>query len=352
MSVAVSNSPAHITSQDPRLISEWDTEVAALPGAEFFHSQAWARVLGDSYGYTPYYLTARVGTRLTGLLPLMEVDSWVTGRRGVSLPFSDACAAVGNDAATIEQLTDAAWTLGRKHRWRTCELRGGTETIAATRAISFHRHTLDLTPRPEALLQRIDESNRRAIRKAERSGLQIELSQDWSAVRAFHQLLCATRKRHGLPPQPLRFFAALHRHVIATRKGIVFLARKDGQAVAGAVFLHFGHRALFKFGASFESAQSLRPNNFIFARAIAWHAAAGFKTLDFGRTDLGHEGLRRFKLSWGTDESTVSYVRRDLRSGEFVIRPSGMEGWHNVIFQHLPVFCSRLLGSALYRHLG
>src|SRR3954464_9442113 len=84
---------------DPLAVANWDALVMALPGHSFFHSAAWARVLEDSYGYKPVYFALVENGALRALLPALEVDSWLTGKRGVSLPFSDACEALGNDAA-------------------------------------------------------------------------------------------------------------------------------------------------------------------------------------------------------------------------------------------------------------
>jgi len=43
---------------------------------------------------------------------------------------------------------------------------------------------------------------------------------------------------------------------------------------------------------------------------------AGYETLSLGRSDLEHEGLRRFKASWGAEEKECVYFRYDIRSGK------------------------------------
>jgi lipid II:glycine glycyltransferase (peptidoglycan interpeptide bridge formation enzyme) len=172
------------------------------------------------------------------------------------------------------------------------------------------------------------------------------------AVRDFYRLLRQTRQRHGMPPQPFAFFANLQRHILAPNHGRVVLARLGRVAVAGAVFLQFGRTALFKFGASDESFQNLRANNLVMWRAIQWHVQRGFESLDFGRTSLDNEGLRRFKLSWGTQERTIEYLRYELRAERFVTSEDRSSGWHNRLFRRLPGRISQLIGAGLYRHLG
>src|SRR5688572_5900388 len=80
---------------DPLAVADWDSQIGGLPGASFFYTSAWARTIEGTYGYKPLYLVKTEGGNLRGLLPIMEVDSWLTGKRGISLPFSDECAAIG-----------------------------------------------------------------------------------------------------------------------------------------------------------------------------------------------------------------------------------------------------------------
>jgi hypothetical protein len=60
--------------------------------------------------------------------------------------------------------------------------------------------------------------------------------------------------------------------------------------------------------------------------------------------------LRRFKLAWGTREEVVEYVKYDLQKGAFTTSPDEVSGWHNRVFQALPVSLSRVAGRVLYKH--
>src|SRR6266540_5852058 len=75
----------------------WDNLVLTHPEASFFHSASWAAVLRDTYGHRPHYFCAMKGERLAATLPVMEVNSTLTGRRGVSLPFTDECLCLSDD---------------------------------------------------------------------------------------------------------------------------------------------------------------------------------------------------------------------------------------------------------------
>jgi hypothetical protein len=86
--------------------------------------------------------------------------------------------------------------------------------------------------------------------------------------------------------------------------------------------------------------------------AIRWLARHGFANLDFGRTPLMSEGLRRFKLSWGTSESLIRYSKYDFGSGRFVEDRDRASGWHTRIFRLLPAAVFRWVGAVLYPRLA
>lgn len=337
---------------NPLEIPAWDAQIARFSNATFFHSAAWTRVLCDAYRFRPVFMVEGENDALTGVLPLMEVDSWLTGRRGISLPFTDHCETLTSDAGTEARLFRSAVDHGTARRWNHIELRGDASHLGAPPSVSFHGHSLPLERNTAAMFARCASSTRRAVRKAELSGVTIGIAHDLDALRTFHRLLCKTRQRHGLPPQPFRFFASLHRHVLAQKLGCVILARQGDTAIAGAVFLHSGDTALFKFGASDDAFLHLRPNNLVLWHAIEWHARAGFRSLDFGRTSVTNPGLRQFKLSWGATERLITYARFDLRTAAFVTSADRSSGWHSHLFRHLPRAIGRLVGAAAYKHVA
>jgi lipid II:glycine glycyltransferase (peptidoglycan interpeptide bridge formation enzyme) len=131
---------------------------------------------------------------------------------------------------------------------------------------------------------------------------------------------------------------------------MIVLARHNKIPVAGAIFFQSGDRAIFKYGASDDSFQHLRGANLVMWEAIKWHAHHGAKKLHLGKTSIANEGLRKFKLGWGAEEQKIEYFKFDLRKEKFVPGKDPCFGWHNRVFQSLPVSASRLIGKVLYRH--
>jgi GNAT acetyltransferase-like protein len=337
---------------DPLRESDWDELISSHRDAGCFHTSAWARVLHHTYNHKPFYLQFFCGRTLAAMLPLMELRSPFTGRRGVCLPFSDACEPLIFDAEAIGSMTEQLLRFARERRWRYVEIRGGKILrLAAQPAAKFYGHTLDLRGGASELMTRFASSVRRAIRKAEGSGVKVLIVANRHAIRDFYQLHVQTRRRHGLPPQPASFFLNIHEHIIKPGLGFIVLARYGYRAVAGAIFFRFGKYALYKYGASDKRFQEFRANNLVMWNGIQVSARSGAEKLHFGRTDCENHGLRRFKLSWNTDEETIDYFRLDPSGRECSPRACSNSAFHKQIFGKLPLVFNRLAGSMIYPHL-
>lgn len=337
---------------NPFKTPNWDALVTSLPDFSFFHGTAWARVLAETYGYVPHYFYSGGAGVPESLLPVMEVDSWLTGRRGIALPFTDECAPLGTDQSAQGGLFREAIEFGKSRGWKHLELRGGRNFLGgeAPASLSFYGHGLDLRAGEEGLFEKMEGSVRRALRKAEKEGVTVEISQSLEATKVFYSLQCLTRKKHGLPPQPWEFFVNVHRHILSENQGMVAVASQRGRKIAAAVYFFLGGRAIYKFGASDAASQHLRGNNLVMWAAMKWLARKGMGRLHLGRTSLFNEGLRRFKLNLGAQEEKIEYVKFDLRQNRFVTEMDGVSGWHNTVFRMMPVFASRMAGRMLYKH--
>jgi lipid II:glycine glycyltransferase (peptidoglycan interpeptide bridge formation enzyme) len=163
---------------------------------------------------------------------------------------------------------------------------------------------------------------------------------------------CETRKKHGLPPQPFLFFENIYKNVISIGMGEILFAVKDEAYIAGALYLKFGKKLLYKFGASYAKHYESRGNNFVMWEAIKKYSSEGFEEFDFGRTEINHEGLRRFKLGWNTEEHFIYTTRFDVNINHFLPADIHTEGFHNKIFNNTPVWLLKIIGNILYKHIG
>jgi CelD/BcsL family acetyltransferase involved in cellulose biosynthesis len=339
--------PSEATRLDAR-DPAWQAFLLSHPEALPYHHPAWVETLADVYGYEPQaaVIRSRDG-EVVGGLPFVEVGGRVRPRRWVSLPFTDYCPPLVASGLDEHELGSAVEQLRSEHGIGSLEIRAPLEGLGDRVELRGVRHELELGD-PATLFAAFRSQVRRNIRKAEKAGLEVRRAEERDDLtRTYFDLHAETRRRLGVPPQPRRFFESLWRHVLDQGLGHLLLAYHGSTAVAGAVFLEWNGRIVYKYGASDREHWPLRPNNLLFWECIRNGAAAGARSLDFGRSDLEDEGLRAFKQSWGAPEEPLAYTslgrtpsRAGGGSGAQLLRP---------LFRASPNWVGRMVGAALYR---
>lgn len=338
---------------NPINYSGWNKLLLSHPKYSFFHSSHWARVLCDSYNYKPLYFTLVDMNMLKVLVPLMEIKSYITGQRGVSLPFSDFSHPIIHDGIQFEDVIRSIVNYGKHESWKYIEIRDDENySCDLTPSEYYYGHTLYLSGNDEKTFARFRSSTRRNIKKAVIEGVEVKITNSLESIEEFCRLNCITRKMHGLPPQPYYFFKKIYEHIISKKHGFLVLASYKEKTIAGSVYFHFGRKAIYKYGASDKKYQYLRANNLVMWEAIKWYSRNGFKSLCFGRTEPENTGLRQFKAGWGTEEKFIKYYRYNFNKNAFINTEFQMTGFYNKVFKEMPIPLLKLVGSMLYKHTG
>jgi hypothetical protein len=330
----------------------WNDTILSCDNGTIFHSANWAKLITETYGYHPTYFTISDQGTFRGCLPVMEVNSFLTGRRGVCLSFSDYCGAVVHESADFIPLFNSILELGRMSGWRYVEFRGEKFLADELPSKAYAHHVVELTKDERVMYSNLRESTARNIRKAVKEGVVVSTCGTLQAVHEFYRLHCLTRKRQGVPPQPSRFFEKLHEHVISQGFGFIALARKGQVPVAGVICLHFGRNAIYKYGASDASYQHLRANNLVLWEAMKKCASDGLGYFSLGRSDLNNEGLMTFKNGWGANSEILNYYRYDFLTSCFVRDQERNMKVYRELLTRLPVTVLKTIGKVLYPHMG
>jgi hypothetical protein len=298
----------------------------------------------------------------------MEVANPMVRRRGVGLPFTDSCPPLltggeapiewstfldsipGGSQGVGARLLSSARLMAAQRRWQRIEFRPDAKNQREPEAsIRFLNHRVQLFSTDDEQRSHCAASTRRTLRQAQQSELKVTVGQDIALVRAYYELHCRTRKRQGGPPQPFKFFSGLRQFLLERNLGFVVLTTLKERPVAGAIFLHFGCRALYKFGASDRDNQQLRPNQLTLWTGLRHAAQLGCTVLDLGRTSTQNAGLAQFKRGWGALESQLAYHCFDLQTSTRVALDDRTGGWQAWWFKNLPGWVGRWVGQMAYR---
>jgi CelD/BcsL family acetyltransferase involved in cellulose biosynthesis len=333
---------------DPR----WMDFIHTCAEANVFHHPAWMELMQDCYGYTTTILSIPDNNgNLRAGLPFTKVNSPLTGRRWVSLSFSDYCNPLYRDEAALNDLTCQLVKLYQSHPSQKMEIRWilpGRQEIQ--QSSEFVLHTIKLDPDPAKISKSFKRTHLQNIRTAEERGVTVRFGDRLEDLAAYYELQLETRKRHGVPAQPWKYFENLWRHIIRAGMGFVLLAGHENETIAGMVYLGWGKTLIAKYAASREDHFNLRPNNLLFWEGIRWGCEHGFEVFDMGRTEVENTGLRNFKSRWGAVEEPLYYSILSSKP----LKPSGGKLDHlmHSVIQHSPLWVCRVSGELLYKHVG
>ena len=302
----------------PLLDGRWDALVKEHPRSSVFHTSAWLEALHRTYGYESFaYTTCRPTQSLANAVVFCRVESWLTGRRLVSLPFSDHCEPLLNSDLTFGVLAELTASELERNRWRYVELRPlatvRVEGPFSNSNIVYTFHELDLSVSLDAIFRSFHKSSiQRKIQRAERERLRYCEGSYETLLDDFYGLFEATRRRHQLPPQPRRWFENLIRCFGPALK--VRVAYKDQRALAAMITIRHRKTLVYKYGCSDSRLNHLGGMSLLYWRAIQDAKNEGLDCFDLGRTDADQQGLITFKNRWGAKQSVLTYSRYSPRN--------------------------------------
>ena len=341
---------------DPIENPQWAALVDRHPAASIFHSPGWLGALRQTYGYEPFIVTTSTGSTLENGLVACRVNGW-TSSRLVSLPFSDHCDPLMEDAAQLSESLRHLLDHGRASGVSSLELRPTPNAavlldrtkpeLASGDAFCFHQ--LDLRPSETEIFGRFHHSaTQYAVRRAKREALSYEKGISERLLVNFYRLLRMSRRRHGLPPQPLAWF----RNLLANLgdRVSIHVASKQDKPIAGILTLTFKTTTYYKYGGSDAAYHRLGSMPFLLWQVIRHARATGSTQLDLGRSEVDQPGLIAFKDRLGAAKSTLTYLHHpQQRTG---VRTSWVSRAARGMFAHLPDSALDLTGKLIYKRLG
>ncbi len=340
--------------RDPR----WSEFLKRHPGASVFHSPGWLEALRRTYDYEPIvYTNSPPGGEIRNGLVFCRINSWLTGRRLVSLPFSDHCEPLFDSPEELGLFVGRLQPEVKSQALKYLEIRPINESFHRSGGLPGFRparryllHVIDLRSDLHRIRQGFHkDSVLRRIRRAEQAGLVEKTGRSEALLSDFYRLLVVTRARHDLPPQPYKWFRNL---IDCLDEGLEFrLAYMDKTPVAAILTLRFKDVTLYKYGCSDTKHKNLGAMPLLLWRAIENAKSNGAREFSLGRSEENNAGLVTFKNHWTKHFRPIVYWRYP--------GPASMELTENWrisvvkrVFAVMPNRALAVTGRFIYRHIG
>jgi hypothetical protein len=296
---------------------------------------------------------------LDNALVFCQIESWLTGRRFVSLPFSDHCDplvdASPDLAAMLPELTKEL----QHDRVRYLEIRPTQAPDSTTLGLhsqeSYCWHRIDLRPNLNQLFSNCHkDSTQRKIRRAEREALTLDEGGPEENLDTFYRLLVLTRRRHLLPPQPKKWFQSLIDNFGTALT--IRVAFKDRQPIAAILTLRHKDVLTYKYGCSNPRFHPLGGMHLLLWASIQEAKKDGMSVFDLGRSDCDDLGLITFKERWGAERALLTYLKwspSELpRTAAVGSAQHSKRRTVRTVLKYLPDPVLRAAGTLFYRHAG
>jgi len=339
---------------DPLADPRWEALVNGHPRASVFHTVAWLEVLRRTYGYRPvvYGFPSTHGGLRSGVV-FCAIRSWLTGKRLVSVPFSDHCEPLVAGTEELQRLVAPARSELEKGLWRYVELRPLSPDFSrgiGQPSDNYVLHRLDLRPSVEALRKKLHaDSIRRKIQRAEREGLEVETGNSEALLAEFYGLHVITRRRQSAPPHPLKWFRNI---LLCLGPYAKLRIARSGQKPAAAVLtLEKGTTLVYKYGCSDPKFHNLGAMPFVLWNMICDAKSRGMLELDLGRSELDNPGLLTFKDKWGALRQELVYARYPTGTSTFRSENASTQA-AKFLFSRCPNWLLVAAGNLLYPHVG
>jgi FemAB-related protein (PEP-CTERM system-associated) len=332
----------------------WRRVVAECEGSGLAHSPEWFALIRRAYGHSPLYLTIDDGNGRSGVLPAFVVRRPFFAPIVTSMPFLDSGGPCSRSAATRRMLVDHLIVEARRLGASRVEVRCAEPLDLSCRP-SEHKvnMTLPLPADSGDLWRGFDKQVRNQVRKAERSGLQVERG-GAEKLPAFYEAFVERMRDLGSPPHAPKFLAAVFEEFGA--QASILLVRKGTTTVGGLVSLSFKDRVVVPWATCRTAYFDLCPNMLLYWEALRDACAGGFGRFDFGRSTRD-SGTYRFKRQWGAREERLFWYSIPVASPRGPAAPATPQperGRAQLLikaWQRLPVLITRHLGPRIRRYL-
>jgi CelD/BcsL family acetyltransferase involved in cellulose biosynthesis len=301
---------------------DWE-RMDALPDRVIFQTREWLEFVsrtqraepvvavvvdgGDHVGYFTGLIVRRFGVRILG----SPFPGWTTDSMGFNLPEGVSRREAAAALLRFSSGPLRCWHVELKdRRLRAADLEGlGFESDPTL------KYEVDLSDEETAIFGRMSSACRRAVRKAEKSGVTVAPATGSAFADEYYVQLQGVFARQSLvPTYGVERVRALIECLEPTGRLLLLRVRSpDGRSIATGIFPAFNRTAYFWGGASVRADQILRPNEAMFWYAMRYWRDRGVSALDLG-------GAGDYKRRYGPRELWLPWFRRSRVSGLSAMR--------------------------------
>jgi FemAB-related protein (PEP-CTERM system-associated) len=338
-----------IKTLDPSNYTNWDNFVFQAKDATFFHQSGWKEVVERAFGYSTYYLYCENNGKITGILPLVHIESILFGNALVSNAFCVYGGIVAIDDETYQALDKEACRLAEQLAVDHLEMRNRFQkALDRPHKDIYVTFRKQLDSEPEKNLLAIPRKQRAMVRKGIKAGLKSVIDQD---IERFFSAYSESVRNLGTPVLPKKYFQILVD--VFKQQCEILTVEHNGQLISSVMNFYFRDEVLPYYGGGTKYARSVKGNDFMYWEVMRRAVEKEIKIFDYGRSKIG-TGSYKFKRHWGFEPEPLFYEFYLIKTDEMPdINPLNPKYQLFIAaWKRLPLPVSQFVGPFISRSLG
>ena len=291
-----------IKTLDVANYSRWDNFVQASDDATFFHQAGWKEVIGRAFGHKTFFFYVENDGKITGILPLVHINSLFFGNTLVSIAPCVYGGIVASDEQSYLELDKEACRLAEELGVDCLEMRNKVQKTPERPYkqlyVSF-RKGLDADVEKNFLA--IPRKQRAMVRKGIDAGLTSVID---SNIDRIYRAYSESVRNLGTPVFSKKYFQILQ-DVFADQCEVLTVEH-NGKLIASVMSFYFKDEILPYYGGGTDLARELKGNDFMYWEVMRRAVEKGIKVFDYGRSKIG-TGSYNFKKNWGFTPEPLFY---------------------------------------------
>ena len=338
-----------IKTLDAANYSRWGEFVEASTDATFFHQAGWKDVIERAFGHKTYFLYVEKEGKITGILPLVHINSLFFGNTLVSIAPCVYGGIVASDEQSYLDLDKEACRLAEELGVDCLEMRNrfqkNPERPYKELYVSFRK---ELDADVEKNFLAIPRKQRAMVRKGIEAGLTSVIDNNIDRI---YQAYSESVRNLGTPVFSKKYFQTL-KDVFADQCEVLTVEHK-GQLIASVMSFYFKDEILPYYGGGTERARELKGNDFMYWEVMRRAVEKGIKVFDYGRSKIG-SGSYSFKKNWGFIPEPIFYEFYLVKSASMPdINPLNPKyQFFIAAWKRLPLVVSQWVGPWLSKDLS
>lgn len=331
--------------------ARWDAFVDSCPEATFFHRAGWRQVIRNSFGHDCPFLLAEDEGEITGILPLVEIKSFLFGHALISNGYSVCGGPIALNDEARNALTQAAISRFTQSGADYLEYRcpPTPEYGWATKNDLYAGFAWTIERDEDANLKQIPRKQRAVLRKALKNNLIAKFD---DTIETLYPLYALSVRNLGTPVFSKKYFQNLYQ-MFGDDCRIVSVYSADGTPLSSVMNFYFKDQVLPFYTGAAPLARRLGASDVQYWFTMRHAVENGYKVFDFGRSKVD-TGPYKFKKNWGFDPQPLTHQFYLKDGGEMPnVNPTNPKYRLFIeVWKRLPLPIANLMGPWIVRGIG